>query len=108
MRRAARTDGNHLEIVGALTEAGAVVTSLAAVGKGVPDLLVSYRGTWTLMEIKDGRKPPSERRLTLHEKRWQDRQLAPVHTVNNVMEALEAIASSRRAASWREAIREGS
>jgi len=43
---------------------------LAGVGKGVPDLLVGFQGKTLLMEIKDGRKTPSERRLSEDQVRW--------------------------------------
>lgn len=64
MRRAARIDANQTQVVSALRAAGAVVHSLAAAGNGVPDLLVAYRNTTMLMEVKDGSKPPSQRELT--------------------------------------------
>ena len=68
MRRAAKVDTNHREIVAALERCGCSVQSLAAVGAGVPDLLVGVAaraGRLTLlMEVKDGARPPSERRLT--------------------------------------------
>ena len=68
--RAARIDANHEQIVSALRAAGASVQSLAGVGKGVPDLLVGFQGKTLLMEVKDGRKTPSERRLTEDQVRW--------------------------------------
>ena len=68
--RAARIDANHEQVVLALRTAGATVQSLAAVGQGVPDLLVGFQGKTLLMEIKDGRKTPSERRLTEDQLRW--------------------------------------
>jgi len=46
------------------------VQSLAGVGNGVPDLLVGYQGKTLLMEIKDGKKPPSARLLTEDQLRW--------------------------------------
>ena len=70
MRRAAKIDSNQIQIVSALRAAGASVQSLAAVGKGVPDLLVGYKGKTLLMEIKDGRKPPSAQRLTEDQLTW--------------------------------------
>lgn len=70
MRRAAKTDANQDQVVEALRAAGATVQSLAAVGKGVPDLLVGFQGKTLLMEVKDGRKPPSERRLTEQQFIW--------------------------------------
>ena len=70
MRIAARTDENHKEIVNCLRKAGATVQSLAAVGHGVPDLLVGFRGQTILMEIKDGKKSPSQRQLTEDQMKW--------------------------------------
>lgn len=64
MRRAARIDANHSEVVAALRKAGCSVVSLAAVGAGVPDLAVGIGGKNFLIEVKDGRKPPSARKLT--------------------------------------------
>ena len=68
--RAARIDANHEQVVSALRAAGASVQSLAGVGKGVPDLLVGFQGKTLLMEVKDGNKTPSERRLTEDQIRW--------------------------------------
>ena len=70
MRRAAKTDANQDQVVEALRVAGATVQSLAAVGQGVPDLLVGFQGKTLLMEVKDGRKPPSARRLTEDQLKW--------------------------------------
>ena len=70
MRRAAKVDANQEQVVEALRAVGASVQTLAAVGKGVPDLLVGYQGKTLLLEIKDGRKPPSERRLTEDQLKW--------------------------------------
>ena len=70
MRRAAKIDANQESVVSALRAAGATVQSLAAVGKGVPDLLVGYKGKTLLMEVKDGRKPPSAQRLTEDQLTW--------------------------------------
>ena len=62
--RAARVDQNHVEIVKALRDYGAMVWSLASVGRGIPDLLVTFKNTTILMEVKDGKKSPSQRNLT--------------------------------------------
>ena len=68
--RAARVDQNHDQVVTALRAAGATVQSLARVGKGVPDLLVGYKGQTLLMEVKDGFKSPSRRLLTEDQLKW--------------------------------------
>lgn len=65
MRRyAARTDGNHAEIRQAFRALGAYVLDTSHVGGGFPDLIVGTRGRWLMVEIKDGSKPPSRRKLT--------------------------------------------
>jgi Holliday junction resolvase len=70
MRRAAKIDANQTQVVEALRAAGATVQSLAAVGQGVPDLLVGFQSKTLLMEVKDGRKPPSARQLTEDQLKW--------------------------------------
>jgi hypothetical protein len=70
MRRAAQVDANQGAIVEALRAAGYSVQSLAAVGGGVPDLLVGVRGVNLLLEVKDGSKRPSRRRLNPAQERW--------------------------------------
>jgi Holliday junction resolvase len=52
VRRAARVDENHPEIVKALRQVGCSVLSLAAIGKGAPDLAIGYKGRNVLLEIK--------------------------------------------------------
>ena len=92
--RAARVDANQPEIVEALRKAGASVECLHAVGKGVPDLLVGYRGSTVLMEVKDGSKPPSERKLRQNQQEWHTRwKGAKPFVVESIEQALEALRS---------------
>ena len=92
MRRAAKVDANHTQVVMALQAAGATVQSLAAVGQGVPDLLVGFQGKTLLMEVKDGQKPPSHRRLTEHQITWHGAwRGGPVAIVDGVDAALRAL-----------------
>lgn len=95
-RYRARTDGNHSDVVQALRAVGAKVQSLAAVGDGCPDLLVAFRGAWHVLEVKDGSKPPSHRRLTPAEEIWlmEFDEIAPVYVVNSIDEALEVIGAT--------------
>lgn len=86
-----RIDDNQPAIVAALRAVGATVQSLATVGKGCPDLLVSYRGVNHLLEVKDGAKPPSRRQLTPDEARWHQQWRGPVAVVTSEAEALAAI-----------------
>jgi len=75
MRRAARTDANQTQVIIALRAAGATVQNLSAVGDGVPDLLVGYKGVTYLLEVKDGNKVPSKRMLTPDQIEWHERWL---------------------------------
>ena len=50
--RRSKIDANQPDIVAALRKAGVSVLSLASVGDGCPDLLCSYLGRLTLLEVK--------------------------------------------------------
>lgn len=52
MRRAAKKDANHAQIVRELKQVGACVLELYRVGQGCPDVLVAWRGYQVLVEIK--------------------------------------------------------
>ena len=91
MRRAAKVDANQEQIVSALRAAGAVVQSLAAIGSGVPDLLVAFRGNLFLLECKDGSKAPSKQKLTDKQVKWHQAWGALVEVVNSPEAALRAI-----------------
>jgi hypothetical protein len=96
MRRAAKVDDNQTAIVKALRAVGATAQSLAAIGCGCPDLLVGYRGGTYLLEVKDGRKPPSARQLTPDEQAWHAAWRGwPAYTVLSVEHALRAIGATR-------------
>jgi hypothetical protein len=95
MRRVAKTDANQKEIVKFLRMAGAVVQPLHAVGSGCPDLLVGFRGANHLLEVKDGKKPPSAQELTADQKEWHSAWRGQVAIVNSVDDALRAIGATR-------------
>ena len=92
MRRAARIDANQDQIVSALRAAGAVVR-IVTQGNGLPDLLVGYRGHTILMEVKDGRKAPSARKLTEAEQKffdeWRGGMLRVVESVDEALDTLK-------------------
>ena len=62
--RGKRTDDNHAEIVAALRSLGWDVYDCSAFGNGFPDTLVRKGVRQRFVEIKDGSKAPSRRRLT--------------------------------------------
>jgi len=86
---ALKVDENQPGVVAALRKAGAYVHIL-----GDPfDLLVGFRGSWTVIEVKDGSKEPARQKLT-----WEQvetlakiRASAPVYIARNAQEALAAI-----------------
>ena len=87
----ARVDANHHVIVDALRKYGASVQSLAAVGNGVPDLIVGWQGENFLMEIKDGDKSPSERKLTKDQVKWHGAWRGQVYIVTSSEEAIKTL-----------------
>jgi Holliday junction resolvase len=86
MRRAARVDGNHSEIVDALRKCGASVLDLSRVGEGCPDILVGMLGRNVLLEIKTakGAIRPQQREVL---EAWR----GEAYIVRSVDEALQAI-----------------
>lgn len=62
-RRAARQDDNHNEIRTAFRAFGAVVIDTFQLPNTF-DMLVAFRGKLYPVEVKDGSKPPSRRKLT--------------------------------------------
>ena len=88
MRRAAKVDKNQNDVVQALEAIGATVTLLSQVGEGCPDLLVGFRGTNHLIEVKDGDLAPSARRLTPPQKKWHAEWKGKACVANSVADAL--------------------
>ncbi len=89
-RTASRVDTNHAEIVAALRQVGCSVLSLAALGGGVPDLLVAKGGTTVLIEIKHRKG-----KLNKLQKEWHDRWNGAVHVVNNPQAALDVVCDAK-------------
>lgn len=91
MRRAAKVDDNQSTIVKALRDVGATVQTLHAVGQGCPDIIAGYRGINYMIEIKDGSKPPSARKLTQDQLDWHAGWRGSVNVVCSVDDALAVI-----------------
>lgn len=91
MRTRARVDANQPAIVGALRAMGASVQPLHGVGQGCPDLAVGYAGKTYLIELKDGDKPPSARRLTTDQKSWHAAWRGHVAIAENIQQAMEIV-----------------
>lgn len=80
MRRAARIDANQGEIIEAFRKAGASVKPVHVV-KGFVDIVVGINGRNMLVEIKDGAKVKSARKLTEAEQKFHDEWKGRVHIV---------------------------
>lgn len=89
--KAPKVDANQGEIVEALRKVGCSVQLLHMVGKGCPDLLVGWQGLNIAIEVKDGSKPPSARKLTPDQQQWHDTWRGQVTVVCSADEALKAV-----------------
>ena len=86
MRRICKTDSNQQEIVTALRKLGAVVLLIHQL-KNCFDCLVCFKGKIFMVEIKDGKLPPSARKLTQGELDFK----AKVESVNCKYWVVESI-----------------
>jgi hypothetical protein len=89
--RAARVDDNHRAVKRALEQIGCSVLDLAAVGGGAPDLVVGWRGRNFLVEVKDGSKPPSKRRLTPQQQTFHAQWRGQIMVVTGVADAIDRL-----------------
>lgn len=96
MRRAARVDQNHGEIVEAFRKLGCSVLSLAALGRGAPDILVIYAGIGLTCEIK-----AKKGKLTEDQKRFWDSWKQSPRIVRDMEGVAETVATLKK---WHEAI----
>ncbi len=94
MRHAAKVDVNQPEIVKAFRKAGASVKPVHQI-KGFVDILVGYCGIDQLVEIKDGTKPPSARKLSEAEQEfwdgWKGRKPVIVISIDDVAPLLSSM-----------------
>ena len=89
--RASRVDSNQKEIVEALRKAGATVLHTHQL-KNCFDILVGYKGINYIVEIKDGKKPPSKRSLTPGEEKFRDEWMGgEYYIIESIEQALKLI-----------------
>lgn len=94
MRRRAKVDSNHGEVVAALRKAGWSVISTAPLGCGIPDIFASKdKETWAI-EIKDGSKIPSKRQLTDDEKAFASSWQGKYAVVESAEQALAIVGAA--------------
>lgn len=90
---ACRIDENQNEIVKTFRDLGASVLILSSVGKGCPDLLIGITDNQgykhnILVEVKDGKKSPSQRKLTSDEQKFFDNWKGKVLVISSAEDAI--------------------
>lgn len=90
MRRAAKVDDNHAEIVSAFRKFGCQVLSIAQL-KNCADLVVKRGNKVVLVEVKDGTKPPSARKLTPGEVKFHAEWLGSVFVVKDLSDVIALV-----------------
>lgn len=92
MRRNAKIDANQPEIVKVFRDLQCSVRHTHQLPDGGGDIIVGCRNLNCLVEIKDGSKAPSERKLTEDEERFMKGWKGMYRVVNNVDEAIAVVA----------------
>jgi hypothetical protein len=91
VRRAAKVDGNHADVVKALREAHVAVRSIAPMGKGYPDLMCSVHRYMCLVEVKQ----PGEQ-LNAAQVKFRDGWPGDIHVVTSPEQAVQAVIEGAR------------
>ena len=97
MRRAAKVDANHSSVAYAFERLGCSVRSLAAVGSGMPDMVVGIAGRNLLIEVKDGAKSASRRKLTPEQQAFKDSWRGSILYVTDAKDVPTIVNAMRRA-----------
>jgi hypothetical protein len=69
---ACKVDANHKEIVDALKTIGASIIDASRLGKGMPDLIVGFRGQTVLMEVKNPKTQYGRKGLNENQRKWAE------------------------------------
>lgn len=88
---AKKVDINQKEIVKAFRQLGAVVIDLSKVGKGVPDLIIGFKGNTIFVEIKSSSKAKFTPCQLEFIKEWQGGKIERVETIDDVVNIINAI-----------------
>ena len=102
MRRAAKIDANQPEIVAFFEAAGAEVAYTFR-EKNLCDFFVSYLKETAAVEVKDGAKPPSQRKLSKGEKKFKKRweRTGTYAEIHNIEQARELLGTMAQVAKWK-------
>jgi len=87
--RAKRVDCNQKDIVHALKTFGATVVDLSGIGKGCPDLLIGFKGTTYLIEIKKDSKAKFTPQQLQFNELWSGGVIARIQTIDEAIALLK-------------------
>lgn len=90
-RRAAKVDRNQSEIVEFFRKAGCSVAITSSAHDGFPDLVIGFGGLTVLVEVKDGKLPPSGRKLTPKQVEFFDEFKGAKTVVATIQEAQRVV-----------------
>jgi hypothetical protein len=96
MRYAARVDANLAAVVQAYRKLGCSVQ----VENGVVDLKIGYGGVTELVEVKDGAKSASRRKLTAAQVEFRKKWTGGVRLVMNLDDVQTHVCEMRRRHQW--------
>ncbi len=91
MRRAAKIDANQNQVVKDLRKLGFSVRITSSLGQGFVDLVLGKAKKNYLVELKDGSKPPSARKLTPDEEKFIEEWKGSVIVASSLEEILNQI-----------------
>lgn len=90
-KHARKVDANQEAVVEALRKIGASVAITSEIGGGFPDLVVGYHGLNFLLEVKDGTKPVTQRKLTPEQMKFLGRWRGQYDVVNTPGAAVQLV-----------------
>jgi len=98
MRTIARVDRNHAEIVAAMRKIGAHVVNTSQL-KNAFDCIAFYAGKTFIIEIKDGTKTASKKKLTegeLKTKEAIENRGVKYHVIESINEAIDLLINTQK------------
>ena len=95
-----RIDTNQPEIIKCFEKLGMSVAATSDLGDGFPDIVVAFGKVTVLVEIKDGAKPPSKRKLTTDEQVFKNRWQGWYEIVESTPQAVKLAQKIRKVASF--------
>lgn len=92
MRRAAKIDSNQNQVIKSLRKIpGVSIAITSQLGNGFVDFVLGYRGVNYMVELKDGAKVPSKRKLTPEEEKFHKQWSGQISVCNSFEDILNLI-----------------